>query len=635
MAPSSLLERIRYLFDNTLSKGPLGLLFWLALFVSIVILSVSIFVWTMGVSSKSSILEQAYIYMISSFGAADADTDGTWLFRFASLFVMFSGIFVMGTLISILTTTIDGKINQLRRGRSRIIESDHTVILGWSEEILVLIKELVIANDNHPNSCITILADADKIEMEDKIRAVLDAQCKTRIVCRSGDPALILDLDLISVNTAKSIVILGSADDTSGLTIMKTILAIVNNPNRRIEPYHIVTAVDNPKVIDSIKLISKNEVEIINKGEFISKIEAQTLLQAGLSSVITDLLDFEGDEIYFQKQPELTGKSYKEIALTYDTSAVIGFITNKGDILLNPAPDTKLGTNDQIIAISNDDDTIIMSDKKNSTIAEDVISHEALKAPKPINILMLGWNHNSLALIQHLSDSTPADSKIVVAANCADSKLQVEKFTALTNLTLEHIEIDPTERSQLEGLTYDSVDHVAILPCYNVIGNNKPLTLSQLDANTLITLLNIQHIRQKNDYPLTITSEILDLKNRILVNSEDNDDFVVSDHLISLALAQVSENKALGPVFDTLFNPYNSEIYLKPITNYVKIGQPINFLTVVAAGLQQNETVIGYRLNSENIDIENNTVLNPDKQSVLDFSAKDEIIVLAENGGSL
>ena len=635
MAPSSLLERIRYLFDNTLSKGPLGLLFWLALFVSIVILSVSIFVWTMGVSSKSSILEQAYIYMISSFGAADADTDGTWLFRFASLFVMFSGIFVMGTLISILTTTIDGKINQLRRGRSRIIESDHTVILGWSEEILVLIKELVIANDNHPNSCITILADADKIEMEDKIRAVLDAQCKTRIVCRSGDPALILDLDLISVNTAKSIVILGSADDTSGLTIMKTILAIVNNPNRRIEPYHIVTAVDNPKVIDSIKLISKNEVEIINKGEFISKIEAQTLLQAGLSSVITDLLDFEGDEIYFQKQPELTGKSYKEIALTYDTSAVIGFITNKGDILLNPAPDTKLGTNDQIIAISNDDDTIIMSDKKNSTIAEDVISHEALKAPKPINILMLGWNHNSLALIQHLSDSTPADSKIVVAANCADSKLQVEKFTALTNLTLEHIEIDPTERSQLEGLTYNSVDHVAILPCYNVIGNNKPLTLSQLDANTLITLLNIQHIRQKNDYPLTITSEILDLKNRILVNSEDNDDFVVSDHLISLALAQVSENKALGPVFDTLFNPYNSEIYLKPITNYVKIGQPINFLTVVAAGLQQNETVIGYRLNSENIDIENNTVLNPDKQSVLDFSAKDEIIVLAENGGSL
>ena len=118
MAPSSLLERIRYLFDNTLSKGPLGLLFWLALFVSIVILSVSIFVWTMGVSSKSSILEQAYIYMISSFGAADADTDGTWLFRFASLFVMFSGIFVMGTLISILKTTIDGKITMSLNGKS-------------------------------------------------------------------------------------------------------------------------------------------------------------------------------------------------------------------------------------------------------------------------------------------------------------------------------------------------------------------------------------------------------------------------------------------------------------------------------------------------------------------------------------
>ncbi len=138
---SSFGERIHYFFDNTLSKGPMGLLIWLGIFVSLVIILVSIFVWTTGISSKDSLIEQMFLFMIGSLGAADADTDGSWMFRLASLIIIFSGIFVMSTLIGILTTAIDSKLVQLRKGRSRVIESGHTVILGWSEEILVLIKD--------------------------------------------------------------------------------------------------------------------------------------------------------------------------------------------------------------------------------------------------------------------------------------------------------------------------------------------------------------------------------------------------------------------------------------------------------------------------------------------------------------
>ena len=636
MFNSNLKERISYFFDNTLSKGPLGLLIWLGLFVSIVIVLVSIFVWTSGISSKDSLLEQIYLYLISSLGAADADTDGGWLFRSASMFVIFSGIFVMGTLISILTTAFDSKLDQLRRGRSRVIESGHTVILGWSDEILVLIRELVAANENHSNTCISILANEDKIEMEEKIHEAIGLQKNTRIVCRSGNPSIVLDLNLVSINSAKSIVILEPSNDNTGLAIMKTLLAIINNPDRRVEPYHIVAAIGNPKILDSIKLISEDEIEVINKGEFITKIEAQTLLQSGLSLIITDLLDFEGDEIYFKKQPELTGKSYKEVILSYDTSAVIGFYTDEGKMLLNPDSETIFGENDQIIAVSNDDDTIVMSDQQHPQIDETVISIETPPKPQPTNILMLGWNQHSLTLVQHLSDNTPVGSKIIVAASCADSKLQVEKFTAMINMTLEHIEIDPTERSQLESLPFDTIDHVVILPCSDVTINAQPLTVNQLDASTLVTLLNVRHIRQVSGYSLTITSEILDIENRTLVESADDDDFVISDHLISLALAQISENKALGPVFNSLFDPHDSEIYLKPVSNYVKTGQSISFFTVVDAALRQNETVIGYRINSKNGNSNQKykTILNPDKKTVLEFSSDDKIIVIADDRDS-
>jgi ion channel POLLUX/CASTOR len=632
-------ERIRYFFDNTLSKGPLGLLIWLGLFVSIVIVLVSIFVWTSGVSSKDSLLEQIYLYLISSLGAADADTDGGWLFRSASMFVIFSGIFVMGALISILTTAVDTRLEKLRRGRSRIIESGHTVILGWSDEILVLIKELVIANENHPNSCIAILANEDKVEMEDKINEAIGPHKQTRIVFRSGNPMAIHDLNIVNINSAKSIIALGDKDDVSGLVIMKTVLAIINNPSRRVEPYHIVAAINNPKILDSIKLISEDEIEVINKGEFITKIEAQTLLQSGLSLVITDLLDFDGEEIYFKKEPELNGLSYREVVLSYDTSAIIGFYRDDGQILLNPPADSLLGEGDSIIAVSHDDDTVILSEQKYPEIDEDIISLVVPQPPKAKNILMLGWNQHSLKLVNHISDNTPKGSKIIIAASCSDSKAQVEKFSSKVNLTLEHIAIDPTERSHLEGLPFNSIDHVVILPCFDVAPNTEPLSINQLDASTLVTLLNVRRIRQQGGFSLTITSEILDIENRTLIETKDNDDFVVSDHLISLALAQISENKSLGPVFNSLFDPHGNEIYLKPASNYVKTGQPVSFFSVVESALRQNETAIGYRIKTQNnLDEHSNKeydiVLNPDKRSVFEFSVEDKIVVLADDGGS-
>ena len=123
----------------------------------------------------------------------------------------------------------------------------------------------------------------------------------------------------------------------------------------------------------------------------------------------------------------------------------------------------------------------------------------------------------------------------------------------------------------------------------------------------------------------------------------DDDDFVVSDHLVSLALAQISENKVLGSVFNSLFDTQGVEIYLKPVTNYVKTGQPVSFSTVVVAALRQNETAIGYRINAQrnlasgsddNANIKYDIVLNPDKRLPLEFVDEDKIIVLAESGDS-
>ena len=110
------------------------------------------------------------------------------------------------------------------------------------------------------------------------------------------------------------------------------------------------------------------------------------------------------------------------------------------------------------------------------------------------------------------------------------------------------------------------------------------------------------------------------------------DDFIVSEKLISLMLAQISENELLNPVFEDLLSESGSEIYLKNIENYIRLSRPVNFYTVLEAASRKNDLAIGYKIISE----ENNSIknfgiyLNPDKSQAINFSAGDSVIVLSE-----
>ena len=111
------------------------------------------------------------------------------------------------------------------------------------------------------------------------------------------------------------------------------------------------------------------------------------------------------------------------------------------------------------------------------------------------------------------------------------------------------------------------------------------------------------------------------------------DDFIISDHLVSLMLTQLSEDADLYPIFQDIFDPEGSEIYLKPIDHYIEIGQPVNFYTVVEAARQRGETAIGYRVAVEANNAEKNHGVhtNPKKSKKVIFAPDDRVIVIAED----
>jgi len=110
------------------------------------------------------------------------------------------------------------------------------------------------------------------------------------------------------------------------------------------------------------------------------------------------------------------------------------------------------------------------------------------------------------------------------------------------------------------------------------------------------------------------------------------DDFIVSEHLISLMLAQLSENPALMDVFTDLFDPEGAEVYLKPIGDYVATDHPLNFYTVTEAARRRGETPIGYRLMSESHNAEKayGVHTNPNKAEKVIFKPEDKLIVISE-----
>ena len=162
------------------------------------------------------------------------------------------------------------------------------------------------------NARIVVLADKDKVEMEDEIRERVEVKGKTRIICRTGSPIDPNDLEIASPHTAKSIIVLPPENNDPDTDVIKTVLAITNNPNRRAEPYHIVTQIRDAKNMDVLKLVGeKDNVQAVLTGDLIARVVAQTSRQSGLSVVYTELMNFGGDEIYFKHEPALVGKDLR------------------------------------------------------------------------------------------------------------------------------------------------------------------------------------------------------------------------------------------------------------------------------------------------------------------------------------
>jgi hypothetical protein len=361
--------------------------------------------------------------------------------------------------------------------------------------------------------------------------------------------------------------------------------------------------------------------------EILSRITAQTSRQSGLSIAYVELLDFGGDEIYNKFEPDLIGLSFSDALMAYEDSTVIGLLSESGQPKLNPPMDTIIEMGDKIIAISEDDDTIQLSENKNITIQENKIVAYKQSTSKAENIIILGFNWRAPMIINELDDYVAPKSKLTIVTNHPDSEDLINWHCRnLKNLKIKFKQGDSTDREILDALPFKDHHNIILLSSTGI------MTPERSDARTLISLLHLRDIKEKMGYPITIVSEILDIRNQTLAEVAQADDFVISDRLISLMLTQISENKNLAAIFEDILDSDGSEIYIKPVTKYLKTETPVSFYTAVEAAKRCNQIAIGYRIAALAKESEQSfgVFLNPNKSDQIIFSEEDCLIVLAE-----
>lgn len=627
-ANHSLRARARYAFDNSMSRGPSALIWYLGGAVMLLVLAFAALLVIFSVGPTSNPITAIYNVLLHTIDTGTQAGDVGTAYSALDLVVTFAGIFIFSAFIGVLSNSIDSRLHDLRKGRSPVIESDHTLVLGWSESIFTIVSELAIANESRRGASIVILADMDKVEMEDSIRGRVTDLRGTRVVCRTGNPIAVVDLELVNHQEARSVIVLAPDGDDPDAMVIKTLLALTRGPGRREHDYHIVAEILDAGNLDAAYLAGGDEVVILDKSLTASRMIVQTSRQCGAAFVYQELLDFDGDEIYMRHDESLTGRTYGDALLAYENCSVIGLRHGDGDVKLNPAPGTPIAADDQVIAVAEDDSVLDVAGGAQAKVDRQAIRLGSRKDEVAESTLILGFNPRTPMVIAELERYAQPGSRVelVAAAPPAPEALAADTGE-LKNLKLSVRSGNATNRAFLDGLGAENFDRVIVMCDADARDSQRA------DARVLIQLLHLRELAGRTGAKFTIVSEILDEADRELASVAEVDDIVVSDQVISYLLAQISENRDLTEVFTELLESDGSEVYMRPIEDYVATGSEVNFATLIAAACDRGETAFGYRTAglAYNAKADFGVRVNPAKSETLQPAAGDKLIVLAES----
>lgn len=650
-------QRLRYAIDNYMSRGSSSIFMALLLTFLIGFLIMVLFRLIANsllpdetLSSWLEIPWRVYVAVMEG-SAAETDGDSNWLAKLSSIFGVLVGLILFSSMVAFITSVFEAKLDELRRGRSIVLEEGHTLILGFGDRILEVIRELIEANDSEPDAAIVILAEDDKEDMDNFIRDnILDFRT-TRVITRSGVVTNINNLKKVMAENAKSTIIINSAaswqpeseKNLADALVLKSIMSIIAVCEGKEHP-PIVCEIHSDRDRDLAQNISNGTVKALNEVSVLSRMIAQLALSRnGLSVVYSDMVGFDGNEFYFYQPKNGWGDklTFGESINRFKSSTPMGIHTDEGQIILNPPKSTPVNHEDELIIFAEDDSTIKYFDKP--------IFEPSIKSIPKIEtdirtqrVALLNWTPKTKIIVEKLCSYLPKKSELnVYVSKFLDEMENTKEFLAenYPNIHISIQELDFNELKQLENIEPQNFDSILILsPGGSTIEEMDAYVISLLIRIRQILLLKTDSTVENYKWPKLIT-EVMDSENIDIILNSGVEDFMVSNQFVSQIMAQVSEEPLALDVYDDLFHADGSEIYIKPASNYFDFSNEqsikIKYGECMQAAQLRNEIILGLQFHNKQKNKESmfGIELIPNKNDVFTITPKDGFIALAQDEG--
>jgi len=650
--------RLRYAVDNFMSRGSSSIflallaLFLIGLLVMVVVRGIAnALVPDETLSSWAEIPWRVYVAVMEG-SAAETDGDSNWLAKLTSILAVMVGLILFSSMVAFITSVFEAKLDELRRGRSLVLESEHTLILGFGDRILEVIRELIEANESEPDASIVILAENDKEEMDNVIRDNISAFATTRVITRSGVVTNINNLKKVMAENAKSVIIMNSAaswrpekeKNLADALVLKSIMSIIAVCDGETHP-PIVCEIHSDRDRELAENISNGTVKALNEVSVLSRMIAQLALSRnGLSIVYSDMVGFDGNEFYFYQPDEGWGGdlTFGDSINRFKSSTPMGVHNSKGEIILNPPKDMPLEDEDELIVFAEDDSTIFYF---NEPVFEPTLTEipSSVAQPRSHRVALLNWTTKTSIILEKLCSYLPQGSELCTYVSTHLPEMDVcraslnETYPGI-NISMNEMDLNDLERlNEIEPQDFDSI----------LILSPGGSTIEEMDAYVISMLIRIRQILiSKNSgpdkklgsrkWPKLIT-EVMDSDNIDIILNSGVEDFMVSNQFVSQIMAQVSEEPMALDVYDDLFQSEGSELYIKPASYYFDFKDnetiTIAYGECVQAARLRNEVILGIQIHSDQKNKDNmfGIALIPNKKDEFTLSKQDGLIALAED----
>ena len=647
--PATIKEKVHYKTDNYLAKGRTALFLSLLIvfLVSFVIIALirGLLYW-LSPDPEAGVTDQLWkVYLqLTAPGNMNQDSQSPHHFKIAAMLAGLTGVVIFSTLIATLTTALNQAIRNLRRGHSRVLEAEHSLIIGWTHRVPEILRELVEANESEDDPCVVILAEQEKEWVDEYLRRNFKQRGNLRVVTRHGSTASPESLKHVSVAEAKSVIVLASCDENSSRDEqlnsdargIKTILALEAAAPEADFP--IVIELYHPRSRDVVNGVSPGRIHMVDAEEILAKVMVQTSRTSGLSVVYSELLSFEGCEMYFY-EADWQGIEFGKCQFHFPDGVPIGIRMPDGQVIIRPAVDHEMQAGEEILIVAEDDSTIDFQSQPVVSPNGTVTLVNRRLEPGLEKMLLLGWSPKAPIILAEYGEYVSEGSSVTIAINEPDPEIRVqldELREECESLTFELVDTNTFEKEKLQKLDPFSYNDIMILP--QKLGDE--IDAEKIDTETIVLLLLLRAMKnelkeQGHDVKTKIVTEVLDSNNHALIHQAGVNDFIVSNRMVSMIFAQMSEEPGIKKVYDDLFQEDGSEIYVKPIDLYIdSFPTKVQFADLMKLAQQRDEEAcIGIKIAADTNDAGKNygVKLIPPKDEFFELQQGDALVVVAED----